>query len=117
VSWDELATKLTGTERQLVRESYFSADEIQEGMAIANEARQATAGQKVEPRPFKMNADQVKEVTESADEEASPDNEAEESTPEKAESDDAESKPTDEAAEPAEVDADGSAAEAETKSA
>jgi len=54
VSWDELATKLTGTKRNKIREPYFSGDEIQAAAAIVAEARQLTAGKKVEPRPFKL---------------------------------------------------------------
>jgi len=54
VSWNELATKLTGTKRNKVREPYFSGEEIQAAMAIVAHARQVTADKKVEPRPFKL---------------------------------------------------------------
>jgi hypothetical protein len=120
VSWDELAAKLTGTERNLVRESYFSSEEIEAGMAIANEAQQATAGEKIEPRPFKLGADKVREVTESADEEASPGDESAdedaskgESTEEQAKSEDAEAESADEAAESTEGGAEADSAEAD----
>ena len=54
VSWNELASKLTGTKRNKVREPYFSAGEIRDAMTIVQQARQSTAGQKIEPRPFKL---------------------------------------------------------------
>jgi hypothetical protein len=54
VGWDELASKLTGTKRNKVREPYFSGGEIRDAMAIVQHARQSTAGQKVEPRKFKL---------------------------------------------------------------
>jgi hypothetical protein len=54
VGWDELASKLTGTKRNINRAPYFSREEIQGAMAIVAEARQATAGQKVKPRAFKL---------------------------------------------------------------
>jgi hypothetical protein len=59
VSWDELAAKQTGTKRNIVREPYFSRDEIKAGMAIAQHAEQTTAGQKIEPRPFKLSAEKA----------------------------------------------------------
>lgn len=52
VSWDELAAKLTGTERNLVRAPYFSRDEMQAAIAIADRAHQLAAGKKVERRNF-----------------------------------------------------------------
>ncbi|MCA9235755.1 MAG: hypothetical protein KDA44_09805 [Planctomycetales bacterium] len=52
VSWDELASKLTGTDRSLVRDSYFSAEEMHAAVAIVERARQLTVGQKVKPRNF-----------------------------------------------------------------
>jgi hypothetical protein len=54
VGWDELASKLTGTKRNVNRAPYFSRDEILGAMAIVAEARQATRDQKVKPRPFKL---------------------------------------------------------------
>ena len=60
-SWEELAAKLTGTKRQIVREPYFSRDEIGAAMAIVSEAQQMTAGQKVKPRPFKLPGEEVAE--------------------------------------------------------
>jgi hypothetical protein len=76
VGWDELAAKQTGTDRNVVREPYFSGEEIEAAMAIVNEARIATADQIVEPREFKLpgesSDDEAKVVTESkaADESA-----------------------------------------------
>jgi len=54
VSWQQLAAKLTGTARSLVRGRYFSGQEIRAAMAIANQAQHLTAGQTVdrnEPSP------------------------------------------------------------------
>jgi hypothetical protein len=68
VGWDELAAKQTGTERNIVREPYFSGEELEAAVAIVNEARLATADQVVEPREFKLpgEADEkAKVVTES----------------------------------------------------
>jgi hypothetical protein len=67
VSFEELSQKLTGTARSIVREPYFSRDEIQTAMAIVNEAREVTAGQEVVPRDYPMpGEEQAKEVTEQA---------------------------------------------------
>jgi hypothetical protein len=44
-----------------VREPYFSGAEIKAAMAVVAEAQRATAGKKVEPRPFKLPGDK-KEV-------------------------------------------------------
>lgn len=67
VSFQELSQKLTGTERHAVRHPYFSGEEIQTAMAIVAEAREVTAGQKVEPRDFPMpGEEQAKEVVEKA---------------------------------------------------
>jgi hypothetical protein len=71
VSWNELAAKLTGTERNLVREPYFSSDEIQAAMAIVQRAEQMTAGQVVEPRPFELPGEKGNAKTESPGDEAS----------------------------------------------
>lgn len=57
VSWQELSTKLTGTERQFDRKPYFSDDEIKMAMAIVEEAQLATADQVVKPREFKLPGD------------------------------------------------------------
>jgi hypothetical protein len=72
VGWDELAAKQTGTERNLVRESYFSGEEMQAAVAIVNEARAATIGQVVEPVEFAMPGekstdDEAKAVIEEAE--------------------------------------------------
>ena len=53
VSWDQLASKLTGTKRNLVRNSYFSRDEIRSAMAIVHRAESMTANEKVFPRNWK----------------------------------------------------------------
>jgi hypothetical protein len=67
VSFQELSQKLTGTARSIVREPYFSQDEIRTAMAIVNEARELTAGQEVVPRDYPMpGEEQAKEVTEQA---------------------------------------------------
>ncbi|HEX6961707.1 MAG TPA: hypothetical protein VF175_07565 [Lacipirellula sp.] len=58
VSWNELASKLTGTKRNRNRAPYFSGDEIRGAMAIVAHARQLTAGEEVEPRPFKLPGEQ-----------------------------------------------------------
>jgi hypothetical protein len=59
VGWAELAAKQTGTERNIVREPYFTGEELEAAVAIVNEARVATADQKVEPRPFKLPSDEA----------------------------------------------------------
>jgi|GEM_PF-2168956 len=53
VSWAELASKLTGTKRSIVRNSYFSRDEIRAAMAIVERAKTMTAGERVTPRHWK----------------------------------------------------------------
>jgi hypothetical protein len=76
-SWDTLASKLTGTKRNLNREPYFSSDEIRGAMSIVAEAREATAGQKVKPRPFKLPGEkapadeEAKEIVSPGDEQSS----------------------------------------------
>jgi hypothetical protein len=70
VGWDELASKLTGTKRNVNRAPYFSRDEIHGAMAIVAEARQATRDQKVKPRPFKLPGE--KDADEKAGEIRSP---------------------------------------------
>jgi hypothetical protein len=80
VSWNELAAKLTGTERNKVREPYFSGDEIQTAMAIVSHAEQVTAGEKVEPRPFKLPHEKGaadEKIVSPGDEKSSGDSEAE----------------------------------------
>ncbi|MBA3482440.1 MAG: hypothetical protein H0T51_11550 [Pirellulales bacterium] len=72
VGWDELASKLTGTKRNINREPYFSRDEIQGAMAIVAEARHLTAGKKVEPRPFKLPGEKREAGEEKAAEIVSP---------------------------------------------
>ncbi|MDC0935239.1 hypothetical protein OAS39_03055 [Pirellulales bacterium] len=57
LGWDELASKLTGTERQIVRNAYFSAGQIRDAMAIAQEARRMTVGQVVKPRERKADSE------------------------------------------------------------
>ncbi len=53
VSWNNLASKLTGTVRQVVREPYFSTAEIQAAMTIVSRAEVMTEGQTVERRNWK----------------------------------------------------------------
>jgi hypothetical protein len=92
--WSELAAKQTGTERNIVREPYFSREELQTAQSIAEQAQLDTADQKVEPREFKLadeaaGDDVAREVTEAAVED-----EAEaKAGGESSESSDAESKP------------------------
>lgn len=57
VSWEELDAKLTGTKRNVVRQPYFSAQEMRAARAIAYEAQRRTAGQKVERKPPTSNSD------------------------------------------------------------
>jgi hypothetical protein len=67
VSFQELSQKQTGTARSIVREPYFSRDEIQTAMAIVSEARELTAGQEVVPRDYPMPGEEkAKEVVEEA---------------------------------------------------
>ncbi len=68
VSWEELASKLTGTERNAVRQPYFNSEEIQAAMAIVHHAETTTAGQVVEPREFELpgEGDDVAKTTELA---------------------------------------------------
>ncbi len=97
VSWDALASKLTGTVRNINRQPYFSQDEIQAGMAIVSEARQATAGKKVEPRPFKLPGEKDAADTADASEIVSPGDEATPGEGEADEAEDAEKNETDKA--------------------
>ncbi len=53
VSWSDLASKLTGTTRSMVRNPYFSRTEMQTAMAIVNRAETMTAGEIVTPRNWK----------------------------------------------------------------
>jgi hypothetical protein len=53
VDWQELSAKLTGTARNLVREPWFSEEEIKTAMQAVGQAQQLTAGKKVEPRNWK----------------------------------------------------------------
>jgi len=50
VSWNDLASKLTGTVRSFVREPYFSNAEIRTAMAIVNRAEAMTQGETLERR-------------------------------------------------------------------
>jgi hypothetical protein len=61
VSWNELAAKLTGTERHLVRHPYFSRAQLEAGMQIATRARQLGASRVLEPRPFKLPSEGIVE--------------------------------------------------------
>ena len=53
VSWIDLANKLTGTKRQIVRDPYFSSGEIRMAIAIASQAEAITAGKTIERRNWK----------------------------------------------------------------
>lgn len=53
VSWIDLANKLTGTERQFVREPYFSGPEVRLAMAIVHQAELMTKGVTLEKRNWK----------------------------------------------------------------
>ena len=61
VSWNELAAKQTGTIRSLVRNAYFSRNEMQAAMSIVQRAETMTAGQKVERRNWKSQSERAKE--------------------------------------------------------
>ncbi len=67
VSWQDLAAKLTGTIRQVVRNPYFSSAEIESAMAIVAQAKQATAGQQIQRRNWQpvseRNPDGEKDAT------------------------------------------------------
>lgn len=69
VSWADLASKLTGTARQLVREPYFSSTEIQTAMAIVHRAEAMTEGQTVEPRNWKPAGETESRLSESPEDE------------------------------------------------
>lgn len=71
LGFDFLAAKKTGTVRQIVRHPYFSAGEINTAMAIADRARQLTAGMRVEPRVRKNQS--VSETSEVSPGELLPD--------------------------------------------
>ena len=57
VSWIDLANKLTGTKRQIVRNPYFSPAEIRVAMAIVYQAEAMTAGQQLQRRNWKSPRD------------------------------------------------------------
>jgi hypothetical protein len=57
VAWEELAAKLTGTDRQVVRAPYFNAAQLQLAQAIAQRAEELGAGRRIEPRPFRLPGD------------------------------------------------------------
>jgi hypothetical protein len=72
VSWEELAAKQTGTERNINREPYFNGEELEAAVAIVEEARAATIDEVVEPRPFKLPGDKATAEELSPGDEASP---------------------------------------------
>jgi hypothetical protein len=78
VSFQELSAKLTGTERQAIREPYFSGNEIKAAMAIVHEAQLATADKVVKPRDFHLPGEkstpdgEPEKLVSPGDEEASP---------------------------------------------
>jgi hypothetical protein len=92
--WSELSAKQTGTERNIVREPFFSREELETAHAIVEQAKLDTADQTVEPREFKLpgkasDDDVAREVTETA-----ADDEAEAETGEKSSDEgDADAKP------------------------
>ena len=53
VSWVDLASKLTGTIRSIVREPYFSSHEIQAAMAVVERAEAMTVGRQIKRRNWK----------------------------------------------------------------
>ncbi len=61
VSWNELSSKQTGTIRSLVRNAYFSRNEIQAAMTLVTRAETMTAGQQVERRNWKSQSQRAKE--------------------------------------------------------
>jgi len=72
VSWIDLSSKLTGTKRSFVRESYFSNAEIRLAMGIVHRAEALTAGETLERRnwtppnksgttPAKLSAETLEE--------------------------------------------------------
>lgn len=65
VSWEELATKLTGTRRNINRSPYFSRNEIRAGLAYANEATRLAA--EAERERAKASVRDTQEVRDSAD--------------------------------------------------
>ena len=66
VSWNDLAAKQTGTIRSLVRNAYFSRDEMQAAMAIVTRAETMTAGQQVKRRNWKSQSQRAKEKAKEA---------------------------------------------------
>ena len=50
VSWVDLASKLTGTKRNLVRQPYFSSTEIRAAMTIVHRAEAMTEGETIKRR-------------------------------------------------------------------
>jgi len=68
VSWSELASKLTGTTRSFVRNSYFGHDEIQAAMTIVNRAETMTAGERVVPRNWKSPSQKQQEADQASTE-------------------------------------------------
>ena len=61
VSWQDLASKLTGTKRNQVRHPYFSRNELQAALAIVQRAEAMTAGQEIYPRNWKSPGDKARE--------------------------------------------------------
>jgi hypothetical protein len=61
VSWIDLANKLTGTQRQVVREPYFSSAEIRVAMAVAHQAEMMTEGVKLEKRNWRSPGQETSE--------------------------------------------------------
>lgn len=83
MSWQALSAKLTGTKRHVVRNPYFSNDQIRAAVAIAERAKQMTYGQEVTPR--KSLRKPTEEVSPGELEEASPGEETDKKVEEAAE--------------------------------
>jgi hypothetical protein len=61
VSWEALATKLTGTERNINRQSYFSRDQLTAAVAIVQRAQSMTEGLTLQPRHWKSPSQKLAE--------------------------------------------------------
>ena len=72
VSWNALAAKLTGTKRHMVRNPYFSRNEMQAARSIVTRAETMTAGQKVKPRNWKSPSQKAAEKSSAESSEEQP---------------------------------------------
>jgi len=62
VSWEVLASKLTGTVRHINRSPYFSHNEVRAAMAIVQRAKTMTANKTVNPRNWKSQSQKAAEL-------------------------------------------------------